>query len=65
MKTDDLTSALRVAERACLSAQKEAAWVFENPDLTDQEDKRLIEIKKLLLDARCLLGDALTKTEES
>lgn len=26
MKTDDLSSALRVAERACLSAEKEAAW---------------------------------------
>lgn len=65
MNKTDLQVAIRVAEKSCLSAQKEAAWAREA--LTESEDEhRVVEdVQQLIWKARTDLQMALDLLEQS
>jgi hypothetical protein len=64
METSDLLSALRVAERACLSAEKEAAWEDDLLPDSDEDKQAMRVLRQLLLNARCGIVEAVQMAEE-
>ena len=64
METSDLFSALRVAERACLSAEKEAAWADDALTESEEDKQAMRVLRQLLLNARCGIVEAVQVAEE-
>jgi hypothetical protein len=64
METSDLLSALRVAEQACLSAEKEAAWAGDALTESDEEAQEAGVIRHLTRSARVELQVAIEKVED-